>query len=385
LVNAGKPIIAVEYVTGAAEVADVQAKAAAAGIGSYVANPDLNLDGVDTEGFATLPVCFARGTQIATPGGEVTVEQLAIGDTVLMLDGQAEQIVWIGIGRVLVPPGRRSAATPIIVRKDALADNVPHRDLRVTKGHSLFIDDVLIPVEFLVNHRSIIWDDRAREIEIYHVEVRRHGVLLANGAPAESYRDDGNRWLFHNANAQWNRAPATALAAQPPCARVLTGGPVVDAIWRRLLDQAGQRPAVPMTSEPDLHLLVDGRRVDSHTRSGDRYMFRLPVRPVTVRIASRTCVPDELGTARDPRRLGVAVRRIALWQGRSLTVLEADNTALSKGFHAYEAHNCHRWTDGDAALPASLFAGRDGPLELELHVSCAGLYPLFAPARSEAA
>jgi Hint domain len=77
------------------------------------------------------------------------------------------------------------------------------------------IDDVLIPVEFLVNHRSIIWDDRAREIEIYHVEVRRHGVLLANGAPAESYRDDGNRWLFHNANAQWNRAPATALAAQP--------------------------------------------------------------------------------------------------------------------------------------------------------------------------
>jgi hypothetical protein len=109
------------------------------------------------------------------------------------------------------------------------------------------------------------------------------------------------------------------------------------------------------------------------------------MRPVAVRIASRTCVPDELGTARDPRRLGVAVRRIALWQGRSLTVLEADNTALSKGFHAYEAHNCHRWTDGDAALPASLFAGRDGPLEVELHVSCAGLYPLFAAARSEAA
>ena len=61
-------------------------------------------------------------------------------------------------------PGRRSAATPVVVRKGALADNVPYRDLRVTKGHSLFLDGVLIPVEFLVNHRSIQWDDRAREV-----------------------------------------------------------------------------------------------------------------------------------------------------------------------------------------------------------------------------
>jgi cysteinyl-tRNA synthetase, unknown class len=52
LVNAGKPVVAVEYVTGAATVAAVQAKAAAAGIGYYIASPNLQLDGVDTEGFA---------------------------------------------------------------------------------------------------------------------------------------------------------------------------------------------------------------------------------------------------------------------------------------------------------------------------------------------
>ncbi len=173
--------------------------------------------------------------------------------------GQAQPVVWIGVGRVLVTPGRRSAATPVIVRRNALADNVPHRDLHVTKGHSLFIDDVLIPVEFLVNHRSIIWDDQAREVDIYHVELAKHGVLIADGAPAESYRDDGNRWLFQNGNSGWGLPP------QPPCAPVLTGGPIVDAIWR-LLDRAGPRPGLPTTADPDLHLLVDGRRVD-----GKRY------------------------------------------------------------------------------------------------------------------
>ena len=126
----------------------------------------------------------------------------------------------------------------------------------MTKAHSLYIDDVLIPVEFLVNHRTILWDDRAQEVEIYHVELDSHDVLIANGAPAESYRDDGNRWLFQNANAGWHLPP------QDPYAPVLTGGPVVDAAWRRLLDRAGPRALPPMTDDPDLHLVVDGARVE---------------------------------------------------------------------------------------------------------------------------
>ena len=83
-------------------------------------------------------ICYLVGTQIATTEGEVAVEQLAVGDLVLTPSGEARRIVWIGIGRVLATRGRRNAATPVIVRKGALADNVPHRDLRVTKGHSLY-------------------------------------------------------------------------------------------------------------------------------------------------------------------------------------------------------------------------------------------------------
>ena len=146
----------------------------------------------------------------------------------LTATGAVQPIVWIGTGRVLAT---REAST-VIVRKGALAHNVPSRDLHVTKGHSLFIDGALIPVEFLLNHRSIVWDDRAREVEIYHIELARHDVLIADGAPAESYRNDGNRWLFSNANPGWERSP------QPPCAPIRTGGPLVDAVWRRLLHRA---------------------------------------------------------------------------------------------------------------------------------------------------
>ena len=53
LVAAGKPVVAIEYVSAAAAVSNVEAKAAAAGIGYYIANPNLELNGVDTQGFTT--------------------------------------------------------------------------------------------------------------------------------------------------------------------------------------------------------------------------------------------------------------------------------------------------------------------------------------------
>jgi hypothetical protein len=323
-------------------------------------------------------LCFVSGTRIATPSGEVAVERLSVGALVLTTRGSAVPIVWIGTGRVLATRGRRNAATPVIVRRVALGERVPHRDLHVTKGHSLLIDNVLIPVEFLVNHRSIVWDDRAQEVAIYHVELTTHDVLLANGAPAESYRDDGNRWLFRNANTGWDRE------SREPCAPVLTGGPVVDAIWRRLLARAGPPPGLTLTEDPDLHLLVDGTRVDATSRSGTACIFRLPARPGAVRIVSRAGAPAELGIARDPRVLGVAVQLVALRQGTRFRVIEAGDALLAEGFHAFEPDNGLRWTNGDAGLPAALFEGFDGPMELVLHVGCTTRYLAGGAARRAA-
>jgi hypothetical protein len=311
---------------------------------------------------STTPLCFLPGTRIATPDGEVPVEQLATGDEVVTHSGEARRIVWVGNGRVLATRAKRNAATPVIVRKGALADNVPHHDLRVTKAHALYIDDALIPVEFLVNHRSILWDDHAQEVTLYHIELDSHDVLIANNAPAESYRDDGNRWLFQNANSGWGLPP------QEPYAPVLTGGPLVDTAWWRLLERSGPRSGVPTTDDPDLHLFVDGERVNSTSDSGMLHVFRLAARPATMRIVSRSGVPQELGTARDPRSLGVALRQITVSQGIRFRTIEAEDARLTDGFHEFEASEGIRWTDGDAAVPADLFDGFDGPFEIVLRL-----------------
>ena len=307
--------------------------------------------------------CYLRGTQIATPEGEVAVEHLREGAMVRTASGAIRRIAWIGTGKALATRGRRTAATPVIVRKGALGPNVPHRDLHVTKGHSFYLDGVLIPVEFLVNHRSIAWDDRAQEVTVFHVELDTHDVLLANGAPAESYRDDGNRWLFQNANAGWHLPP------KPPGAPVLTGGPIVDAVWRRLLACAGPRPGLPLTGDPDLHLRADGVRIDAARREGDAVVFTLRSVPSTLRLVSRAAAPQELGLARDPRVLGLAVRAIEARQGRHLRTLCAADPLLADGFHGYRTGRGPTLDRRHAPIPAALFDGLTGPIELTLRLA----------------
>jgi hypothetical protein len=325
--------------------------------------------GQDSGGTGTSVVpCFLPGTLILTDRGERPVEALKTGDTVITLRGHRRRLCWIGQGQALAMRGRRGAATPVIVRKGALADNVPHRDLRITKGHSLYLDGVLVPVEFLVNHRSILWDDRAQAVAVFHLELEGHDVLVANGAPAESYRDDGNRFLFRNANSAWDQP------APPPCAPVLTGGPIVDTMWRRLLDRAGPRPSLPLTEDPDLHLLVDGIRMDATIRTDDVHVFELACPPSTVRLASRAAVPQELGFARDPRCLGVAVRRVALRKGTRFQAFTADDQRLKDGFYPVEPETGFRWTDGNAAIPGALFSGYSGTVELVIHVAATSRY-----------
>src|SRR5205085_6157206 len=169
-----------------------------------------------------------RGTLLMTEHGEVPVERLAVGDRVKTLSGAVRPIVWIGCGRHLVTRANR-LARPVIVRAGALADNVPVRDLYLTHGHALYLQGVLIPVENLVNHRSILWDEAARVVEYYHIELAEHDVVLANGAPAESYYDASHRALFHN-----TRPGSMAGAAKPIFAPVLNRGETVELVWAEL-------------------------------------------------------------------------------------------------------------------------------------------------------
>ncbi len=298
---------------------------------------------------------FLAGTHIATPEGEVPVERLAIGHPVLTLNGNAGRVLLISVAQVLASPGWHGPANPIIVLKGALADDVPNRDLRLTKAAALYLDGGPIPVELLVNHRTILWDNDAREITIYHLQLETRDVLLANGAPAEIFRGH---------------------AADRPAANgsgLLTGGPEVDAAWMRLLQRAGGQ-RVATTGDPDLYLRVDGRRVNATSRGDDWYRFGLAAKPNEVRIVSRSGVPQELGVSRDPRRLGVAVRQVVALKGRMVRTIEADDPSLLEGFHAFETNTGFRWTDGDASVPVSLFDRFIGPLEVFLRIGGSATY-----------
>jgi hypothetical protein len=92
-------------------------------------------------------------------------------------------------------------------------------------------------------------------------------------------------------------------------------------------------------------------------------------------VISRVVVPSQLGSARDPRTLGVALRQIMLWQGPRVRVIEAADASLRDGFHGFEPLLGARWTCGAARLPAALFDGLTGSCQLELRVGCTARYP----------
>jgi hypothetical protein len=145
--------------------------------------------------------CFLIGTRILTPCGEVPVEELTIGALVETLNGPLP-VKWIGRRRFdkVASSSWHAIVAPIRVARFALHDQTPHRDLYLSPRHSLFVDGVLIPVEHLVNDRSVVrakMDDR-EVIEYFHIELETHEVVFAEGAPAETLLVTDGREGFAN-------------------------------------------------------------------------------------------------------------------------------------------------------------------------------------------
>jgi hypothetical protein len=145
-------------------------------------------------------VCFAPGTLIATPKGETAVEALQIGDLVTTAAGRTVPVKWIG-RQTVVKLFAGDRARPVRVAAGALGDGLPHTDLVLTADHALIIDGLAINAGALVNGTTIMLDPLAAlpdRVTYYHVETEEHDVILANGAPAETFVDYVDRQVFDN-------------------------------------------------------------------------------------------------------------------------------------------------------------------------------------------
>jgi len=184
--------------------------------------------------------CYCPGTLIKTKLGQKKVEKLKIGDEVMNASGDARPIKWIGRrsynGRFVM--GRKDIL-PVCIKAGALDDNVPKRDLWISPNHAMFLGGMLIEAKDLLNGVSIVQAKSVESVEYVHIELETHDVVIAEGAFAESYIDDDNRALFHNAHEYFEKYPKVAAGSAHYCAPRCDDGYAVEAVRRRIALRAG--------------------------------------------------------------------------------------------------------------------------------------------------
>ncbi len=294
--------------------------------------------------------CFRAGTQIATPAGARAVESLRPGDRVLVTREARSWRVVRWVGRTVVEPCRHAdpdRVWPVRVRANAFAPGLPRRDVFLSPDHSVLVGDAegaaLVPIGLLANGASIATEMTDGPVTYIHVELDAHAVLLAEGLPAETYLDTGNRDSLE--------ALAPPAAMPPPserCAPLLLGGERLAGAHARLLDRA-RRGFAGLTDDPAPRFEFGGAALPAERLDPAIWRVGLPAAGGLIRLASRSIAPPLLDpAASDHRRLGIALAGLAI-DGQDIAL---DGPELRAGFHPSEqdADTAWRWTDGDALL-----------------------------------
>ena len=176
----------------------------------------LNYDTTGTQNEWSLvngtPICFMAGTAVATPDGEVMVENIQAGDFVLTADGSSHEVRWLGrqtVSRLFADPQR---VNPVRIRQGALGGGLPQRDLLCSPDHAFLLDGILVQAGALVNGSTILRENNVPEMFVYyHVELASHALILAEGVPAETFIDNVQRLAFDN----WEEHEALGSTAAP--------------------------------------------------------------------------------------------------------------------------------------------------------------------------
>jgi hypothetical protein len=162
--------------------------------------PTMGSNSIRIDSLTANIVCYLEGTGIATPIGDVAVQDLRPGDVVMTADGAETTVKWVGEQPVQTRLTHPARVNPICLTAGSIGENVPARDLFVSPDHAIAIDGALYNASTLVNGASIYMVAKMPldGFTYYHVETDAHEVILAEGCPAESYLDMPDRTSFVN-------------------------------------------------------------------------------------------------------------------------------------------------------------------------------------------
>lgn len=318
--------------------------------------PNPKSPGLKVLSYAGPTPCFLAGTKILTSAGWTLIENLKIGDKIATFtngENAFSSAEWVGKGEThcnsWLPDDL--SGFPVVIMKDALGDNVPHEDIRLTPEHCIFMDGVLIPCRMLVNGMSIYYDKSYLHYSYYHIKLQNHSIINANGMLTESLADT-NHFSRNSDNESSQDAAdlAAPLGVDPDIAEALHY-----RISRRATISGVTPKSIPSLAahKPEVHLYADDKIVHPIRISGNRHVFMLPRNIGGVSIISSTTRPcDSVGPfINDRRALGVLIGKIDIFDSFGHKNLDIHtHTKYLSGWHCLENEQS-RWTNGNAYLP----------------------------------
>jgi hypothetical protein len=186
--------------------------------------------------------CYCTGTKILTPTGEVNVEDIRVGDTVITVRDNGPvtgRVTWTGRRSLdIARHPNPDAMHPIRIVAGAFAPGLPERDLRLSPHHALYIDGVLMEAISLVNGATVIQEFDTNFVTYHHIALESHDVILAEGLPAETYLETGHRNMFEGEASLVLHPNFQILGDADFCAPMIRAGAKLEAARARLLARA---------------------------------------------------------------------------------------------------------------------------------------------------
>ena len=175
----------------------------------------IDIQALDTTPPAT-PVCFTQGALIATPNGEIAVQNLKTGDIILNAAGEEVTLRWIAKSHFSWSQMLFSRNLwPVHIPAGHLGNGTPHSDLWVSPQHRIALNGWAVelnlgtPEVFLrakhmmpaTNGPDPIWKSG---VDYFHLLFDRHEVVLSNGLPSESFYpgDEALKNIAHEVRAE---------------------------------------------------------------------------------------------------------------------------------------------------------------------------------------